>query len=76
MSLRFIHPRTIDVANRIFAPADDDVAFARRVISAHAEATMRGEGVVVVDGRLVESLHVETARRTVALASAIAARGG
>jgi citrate lyase subunit beta / citryl-CoA lyase len=71
-----VHPRTIDVANRIFAPTDDDVAIARRVISAHAEATMRGEGVVVVDGRLVESLHVEMARRTVALASAIAARGG
>jgi citrate lyase subunit beta/citryl-CoA lyase len=70
-----VHPRTIDAANRIFAPDDEEVAAARRVIAAHAEATMRGEGVVVVDGRLVENLHVELARRTVALAEAIARRG-
>jgi citrate lyase subunit beta/citryl-CoA lyase len=71
-----IHPKTIDVANRVFAPAPEDVALARRVIAAHGEAVAAGKGVVVVDGRLVESLHVEDARRVVALADAIAARGG
>jgi citrate lyase subunit beta/citryl-CoA lyase len=70
-----IHPRTIDVANRVFAPGDEDVAAARRVIAAHAAADAAGAGVTVVDGRLVESLHVEMARRTVALAEAILARG-
>ncbi len=71
-----VHPRTIDVANRAFAPDDAEVAAARRVIAAHAEAEAAGRGVVVVDGRLVEALHVEEARRVVALADAIAARAG
>jgi citrate lyase subunit beta/citryl-CoA lyase len=70
-----IHPRTIDAANRAFAPAPEEVASARRIIEAHAEAERARSGVVVVDGRLVEALHVEEARRTVALADAIAARG-
>jgi citrate lyase subunit beta/citryl-CoA lyase len=70
-----VHPRTIDAANRAFAPGAEALAAARRVIAAHAEAARAGSGVVVVDGRLVEALHVEEARRTVALAEAIAARG-
>lgn len=70
-----IHPRTIEVANRAFAPDEAEVAAARRVIAAHAEAEAAGRGVVVVDGRLVEALHVAEARRLVALADAIAARG-
>jgi citrate lyase subunit beta/citryl-CoA lyase len=69
-----IHPRTIDVANRVFAPSPDEVREARRVIAAHAEAEAAGKGVAVVDGRLVEALHVAEARRVVALADAIAAR--
>jgi citrate lyase subunit beta / citryl-CoA lyase len=51
------------------------VEAAHRVIAAHAEAERAGQGVVVVDGRLVEALHVEAARRTVALAEAIAGGG-
>ena len=70
-----IHPRTIEAANRVFTPGDDEVARARRVIAAHEEAVAEGRGVVVVDGRLVEALHVEEARRVVALAEAIAAGG-
>jgi len=71
-----IHPKTIATANETFAPAPDELARARRIIDAHAGAVARGQGVVVVDGRLVESLHVEEARRVVALAAAIAARVG
>jgi len=71
-----VHPRTIDAANRIFAPEEDEVALARRLIAAHAEAEAAGRGVAVVDGRLVEALHVAEARRVVALAEAIAARAG
>jgi len=71
-----VHPRTVDAANRIFAPDEAEVAAARRVIAAHAEAEAAGSGVAIVDGRVVEALHVEAARRTVALAEAIAARAG
>ncbi len=67
-----IHPKTIAVANRVFAPSSDEVAFARKIIDAHRQALAEGKGVVVVDGRLIENLHVEAARRSVALADAIA----
>jgi citrate lyase subunit beta / citryl-CoA lyase len=71
-----IHPRTIAVANQAFSPDAAELASARRIIEAHAAAEAAGRGVVVVDGRLVESLHVAEARRVVALAAAIAARSG
>ncbi|WP_242341441.1 MULTISPECIES: HpcH/HpaI aldolase/citrate lyase family protein [Anaeromyxobacter] len=70
-----IHPKTIAAANRAFAPGGAELEEARRVIAAHAAAEAAGQGVVVVDGRLVEALHVAAARRLVALAEAIAARG-
>lgn len=66
-----IHPKTVEVANRVFAPTDEQVAHARRIIEAHAEAQRRGEGVAVLDGQLIENLHVENAQRVVALAEAI-----
>ena len=69
-----IHPKTIAVANRLFAPSGEDVAWSRRIIAAHQSAAAAGQGVVLVEGRLVEGLHVEDARRLVALAEAIAAR--
>ncbi len=71
-----VHPRQIAVANRAFAPAPEEVAWSRRVIDAHARALAMGSGVVVLEGRLIEVLHVESARRIVALAEAIAARTG
>jgi citrate lyase subunit beta/citryl-CoA lyase len=70
-----VHPRQIEPANRAFAPDAAAVEHARRVLAAHAEALSRGSGVAVLDGRLVEALHAEEARRLVALAEAIAARG-
>ena len=68
-----IHPKTIDVANRIFAPAPAEIAWARRIIAAHDEAVAAGKGVVLVDGKLIENLHVDSARRLIALAERIAA---
>lgn len=68
-----IHPKQVGPCNRVFTPKPQDVAWSRRIIEAHAAATARGEGVVVVDGRLVENLHVESARRVVGMADAIAA---
>jgi citrate lyase subunit beta / citryl-CoA lyase len=70
-----VHPRSIPIANRVFAPSAEEVADARRIIEAHAEAVRAGQGVAVVDGRLVEGLHVDRARATVELAQEIARRG-
>lgn len=68
-----IHPKTIDVANETFAPSEAEVAWSRKIIAAHEQATKEGKGVVVVDGKLVENLHVENARRLVSLAEQIEA---
>lgn len=67
-----IHPKTIEMANQVFAPSTAEVEWSRKIIAAHAEATVEGKGVVLVDGKLIEGLHVESARRLVALADAIA----
>jgi citrate lyase subunit beta/citryl-CoA lyase len=68
-----IHPKTIDAANRIFAPTEAELTWARKIIEAFTKARAKGAGGVVVDGKLVEQLHVEMAERTVALAERIAA---
>lgn len=66
-----IHPKTLAAANEIFGPSGDEVEHARKVIEAHREAEAEGKGIAVLDGKLVENLHVEQARRTVARAEAI-----
>lgn len=66
-----IHPRTIEIANRMFAPSAQELDHARRVIEAFDEARAAGRGVAVLDGRLVEQLHVDEARRLLALAAAL-----
>jgi citrate lyase subunit beta/citryl-CoA lyase len=66
-----IHPKQIAAANAAFAPSAEEVEWSRRVITAHAEAVAAGKGVVLLDGRLIENLHVENARRIVALAEEI-----
>jgi citrate lyase subunit beta / citryl-CoA lyase len=71
-----IHPKQLDPCNRIFAPSEDEVAHARTVIEAFEEAQREGRGVVTVNGRMIENLHVEQARRTMAQAEAIAATQG
>ena len=68
-----IHPKTIAAANEAFAPSEQEVAFSRKIIDAHAAAEAEGKGVLLVDGKLIENLHVENARRLVAMAEAIAA---
>jgi citrate lyase subunit beta/citryl-CoA lyase len=68
-----IHPKTLAVCNAVFAPGADEVTFSRRIIEAHAAAVAEGKGVLLVDGKLIENLHVENARRLVAMAEAIAA---
>ena len=68
-----IHPKTIEACNAAFSPSEADVGQARRIIAAHAEAAETGAGVVVLDGKLVENLHVVEAERVVAIAEAIEA---
>lgn len=66
-----IHPEQVAIANEIFAPTGDEIDLATRQIAAFEKATAQGDGVAVVDGRIVENLHVETARATLAKANAI-----
>ena len=71
-----IHPKTIAAANAAFAPDDAEVQWSRRVIAAHEEAANAGKGVVLLDGQLIENLHVEEANRIVGLADRIAEMAG
>jgi citrate lyase subunit beta/citryl-CoA lyase len=68
-----IHPKQIEAANAAFSPSETEVEWARRVVTAHGEAQAQDLGVVLLDGRLIENLHVEDAHRVLALAGAIAA---
>jgi len=67
-----IHPSQIDVANTVFAPTTEEVERARAVIEAFALPENAGKGVIKVDGRMTELLHLEEAKRVVAVAEAIA----
>ena len=66
-----IHPKQIAAANAAFAPSPEEVEWSRRIIAAHGEAAAAGKGVVLVEGRLIENLHVENARWLLALAGEI-----
>jgi citrate lyase subunit beta/citryl-CoA lyase len=66
-----IHPSQLEPCNRIFAPSDEEIEQAQKIIAAFEEAEAAGKGVVTVDGRMIENLHVDNARRTLALAEAI-----
>ncbi|MCF4165762.1 CoA ester lyase [Zavarzinia compransoris] len=70
-----IHPNQIEGANDVFAPSEAEIAWSRRIIEAFAAAEAEGKGVVLVDGKLIENLHVDNAKRIVGMADAIAARG-
>ena len=69
-----VHPSQVEPCNEIFSPSDDEIESARRIIEGFEAARREGRGVVVVDGRMIENLHVENARRVVATFEAIAAR--
>jgi citrate lyase subunit beta / citryl-CoA lyase len=70
-----IHPDQIATANTAFSPSEADVALARKIMAAFDQPENRGKGVITLDGKMVELLHADMARRTVAIADAIAARG-
>ncbi len=70
-----IHPDQITLANEVFSPPPAEVEFARKIIAAFDQPENQGKGVINLEGRMVELLHADMARRTVAIADAIAARG-
>ena len=67
-----IHPAQVAVTNECFAPSEAELDLSRRQIKAFEEIEKSGQGVAVVDGKIVENLHVETAKKTLAKAAAIA----
>jgi citrate lyase subunit beta/citryl-CoA lyase len=69
-----IHPSQIEPCNKAYSPSPADVAQARKMIAAFDLPENKGKGVVSIDGRMVERLHADMARRTVAIAEAISAR--
>ena len=68
-----IHPNQIEPCNAAFSPSAEDVAQAKKIIAAFDLPENKDKGVVQLDGRMVERLHADMARRTVAIAQAIAA---
>lgn len=71
--ISLIHPSQIDPANDVYAPSDADLEEARAYVAAYDEAISQGKAVAVVNGRIVENLHVENAKRLLSMAEAIEA---
>ncbi len=71
-----IHPSQIEICNGVFAPTEAELARARAVIAAFALPDNAGKGVIKVDGKMTELLHLEEAKRVVAVAETIAAMAG
>jgi citrate lyase subunit beta/citryl-CoA lyase len=70
-----IHPTQVEPCNDAYSPSENEIEYSRRVIEAFEAGIAEGKGVVTVDGRMIENLHVDNARRALAIAEAIAARG-
>jgi citrate lyase subunit beta/citryl-CoA lyase len=69
-----IHPRQIEPCNEAFSPTTEEVEVARKMIAAFDQPENKDKGVIQIDGRMVERLHADMARQTVAIADAIAKR--
>jgi citrate lyase subunit beta/citryl-CoA lyase len=70
-----IHPSHIQACNAIFTPPEGEVAIARKIVAAFQQPENASRGAIQLDGRMVERLHADIARRTIAIADAIAATG-
>jgi citrate lyase subunit beta / citryl-CoA lyase len=70
-----IHPGQIEACNAIFTPPDEEIAQARKIIAAFEQPENAARGAIRLDGQMVERLHADMARRTIAIADAIAAMG-
>jgi citrate lyase subunit beta/citryl-CoA lyase len=69
-----IHPNQVGPCNDVFSPGAEEIAQARKIIAAFDQPENKGKGVVSLDGRMVERMHADIARKTVAIADAIAGR--
>ena len=70
-----IHPSQVAPCNEVFSPTEAQLEMAGRIVAAFEEAEREGKGVVTVDGRMIENLHVEQAKKQLALAAAVAEMG-
>ena len=68
-----IHPSQLEPCNEAFAPTEAEIEHSQKIIAAFEEAEAEGRGVVTVDGLMIENMHVDNARRILALAAAIEA---
>ena len=68
-----VHPSQVEPANEAFAPDSDEVEHSRKVIEAFEAGVAEGKGVITVDGKMIENLHVDNARRALAIDAAIRA---
>jgi citrate lyase subunit beta/citryl-CoA lyase len=68
-----IHPGQLEPCNRVYAPSADEIEHSRTIIAAFEEAKAEGRGVVTVNGRMIENMHVDNARRILTLSAAITA---
>jgi citrate lyase subunit beta/citryl-CoA lyase len=68
-----IHPKTVDAANRLYGPSKADVEWARKIVAAFEAARAEGKGVIAVDGKMVEDLHVREARLLLAMSERVGA---
>jgi citrate lyase subunit beta/citryl-CoA lyase len=66
-----IHPSQLEPCNAAFSPTQDELEYARKIIAAFKQAEAEGRGVITVDGKMVEELHLQNARRSLALDVAI-----
>lgn len=66
-----IHPKTIDAANRLYGPSAEEVAWATKIVDAFEAARAEGRGVIAVDGKMVEDLHVREAQRLLAMSKSL-----
>jgi citrate lyase subunit beta/citryl-CoA lyase len=71
-----IHPGQIAIANEAFRPSDEDIAWSRKILAAFDEPGARDAGVIALEGRMIERLHAEIARRTIAIADALGLQAG
>jgi citrate lyase subunit beta/citryl-CoA lyase len=69
-----IHPNQLAACNEVFSPSADEIAAARKIVAAFELPENRGKGAISLDGRMVERLHADIARETLAMADAIAAK--
>jgi citrate lyase subunit beta/citryl-CoA lyase len=70
-----VHPSQVEPANEAFAPSAEEIEHARRVIEAFEAGVAEGRGVITVDGKMIENLHVDNARRALAIDDAVRALG-